>query len=176
MIAAEIPRYISHKQVWALEISAVEEGKDIEGGKAKFVSFAEPGYAAIECPADMFARYTPVKGDFLVEYSDGYKSFSPRKAFLEGYSREQSPKQHQGLAVAGYQPQNSVAVHGVNENKKLEEQVLRQIDVLSAHKTLAVDARWLSIGRTAIEQGFMAINRSIFKPSRVNLPEDEDGD
>jgi hypothetical protein len=32
-----------------------------------------------------------------------------------------------------------------------------------------VDQRWLAIGRTHIEQGFMAINRSIFRPERVKL-------
>ena len=30
--------------------------------------------------------------------------------------------------------------------------------------------RWLAIGRTHIEQGFMAINRAIFRPDRVEIP------
>jgi hypothetical protein len=33
--------------------------------------------------------------------------------------------------------------------------------------------RWLAIGKTDIEKGFMAVNRSVFRPSRVALPEDE---
>jgi hypothetical protein len=61
----------------------------------------------------------------------------------------------------------------VNENKKMEEQVLRQIDMLAGDKHLAVDQRWLAIGRTAIEQGFMAINRAVFKPGRVKLLGDQ---
>lgn len=75
----EMPRYVSHKKVWALEIVAVD---------GESLSFAEKGYADIDVSAEMFARYRPVPGDFYVVYADGYKSFSPRKAFLEGYTRE----------------------------------------------------------------------------------------
>lgn len=156
----EMPRYKSHKQVWALEIA------DVTGCK---LTFADEGYAPIDVPAEMFLRYTPVKGDFFVQYADGYKSFSPRQTFLEGYKREESPRQHEGLPVKGYQPQGSYAVHEVNCNKELEEKVLRQIDILASDKHLAVDQRWLAIGRTAIEQGFMAINRAVFKPARIAL-------
>ncbi len=81
-------------------------------------------------------------------------------------------KKHEGLPVAGYKPQNSRAVDAVNRNKELEESALRQIDLLSMDGPLKVDQRWLAIGRTGIEQGFMAINRAIFKPGRVALPGD----
>lgn len=72
-----------------------------------------------------------------------------------------------GLPVAGYQPQTGTAVDLVNRNKRIEEEVLRILDELATSK---VDQRWLAIGRTAIENGFMAVNRSIFKPARVALP------
>jgi hypothetical protein len=39
-------------------------------------------------------------------------------------------------------------------------------------KALNVDQRWLAIGRTHIEEAFMAINRAVFQPQRVKLPED----
>lgn len=77
---------------------------------------------------------------------------------------------HDGLPVAGYRPQTADAVAAVNENKRLEELVLRQLDDLA--NVEPTDRRWLAIGRTAIEQGFMAVNRSIFKPSRIALPDD----
>ena len=79
--AMEMPRYISHKQVWALEIASANR-------TAGRVSFVEPGYLGVDLPDEMWARYQPVAGDFYVVYQDGYKSFSPRKAFLEGYSPE----------------------------------------------------------------------------------------
>lgn len=77
---------------------------------------------------------------------------------------------HQGLPVAGYKPQDDDKVALVNENKALEERVLRQIEKLGALD--GVDKRWLAAGRTDIEKGFMAVNRAIFQPGRVELPED----
>jgi hypothetical protein len=79
-------------------------------------------------------------------------------------------KTHEGLPVAGYRPQDGTAVQEVNTNKEAEERVLRILDDLAADPE--VDKRWLAIGRTQIEQGFMAVNRAVFKPGRVVLPED----
>ncbi len=72
---------------------------------------------------------------------------------------------HKGLPVAGYNPQQQSSVNLVNINKKVEEKILRILDELATDAS--VDKRWLAIGRTDIEKGFMAVNRSIFKPSRV---------
>lgn len=83
--AMEMPRYISHKQVWALEIDTIDDG-DWDGSRK--LTFADAGYAPITAPVEMFTRYVPVAGDYYVQYADGYKSFSPRKAFLEGYKAE----------------------------------------------------------------------------------------
>lgn len=70
-----------------------------------------------------------------------------------------------GLPVSGYKDQSAASIDKVNENKQIEEEVLRILDSLEADE--AVDQRWLAIGRTHIEQGFMAVNRSIFKPDRL---------
>ena len=85
----EMPRYVSHKKVWALEIEVVAPQNEIvNGALVRMLIFRDVGYAPETVPAEMFARYIPVPGDFYVVYADGYKSFSPRKAFLEGYTRE----------------------------------------------------------------------------------------
>ena len=75
--------------------------------------------------------------------------------------------QHEGLPVHGYRSQSQEAVVLVNSNKIIEEQVLRILDDLARREE--IDKRWLAIGRTHIEQGFMAVNRSIFKPERVDI-------
>lgn len=77
---------------------------------------------------------------------------------------------HNGLPVAGYRPQPMAKIDLVNQNKALEEQSLRAIDALKLDPD--VDQRWLATGRTDLEKAWMSINRSIFKPGRVNL----DGD
>jgi hypothetical protein len=74
---------------------------------------------------------------------------------------------YSGLPVSGYRAQQQDAVDRVNANKLAEENILRLLD---GYKQMSeVDQRWLAIGRTHIEQGFMAINRSIFRPERVKL-------
>lgn len=65
------------------------------------------------------------------------------------------------LPVAGYVAQSTDKVALVNANKIAEEAVLR-----------ILDGRWLAIGCTHIEQGFMAVNRAVFQPQRVQLQED----
>ena len=74
---------------------------------------------------------------------------------------------HEGLPVSGYRPQSDAAVAVVNESKNVEEGLLRFLDGLASIPE--IDPRWLAIGRTQIEQGFMAVNRAVFKPSRVEL-------
>lgn len=77
---------------------------------------------------------------------------------------------HEGLPVAGYKPQGAEALAAVNGNKWLEELLLRRLDVLAADPS--IDKRWLAIGRTAIEQGFMAVNRAVFQPGRIEIDTD----
>jgi len=87
--AREMPRYKSHKQVWALEILQVidQRGGEREG----CVTLTFLGWPSRILPAghDLLKRYQPKDGDFLVVYNKGtpdeYESFSPRKQFLEGY-------------------------------------------------------------------------------------------
>lgn len=74
---------------------------------------------------------------------------------------------HNSLPVDGYKPESTETVALVNHNKQMEELVLQRLDDLAALPD--VDKRWLAIGRTGIEQAFMAINRAIFKPGRVTL-------
>ena len=77
----------------------------------------------------------------------------------------------QGLPVPGYRPQSNDAVAAVSRLKIAEERILRELDALAKDTALKVDPRWFAIGRTAIEQGFMAVNRSVFKPGRVEIDE-----
>lgn len=81
MAQAEMPKYECHKKVWALEIAKVTHGDGY------VIHPADKGYGPVPVDGEIFARYMPEPGDFYVVYSDGYKSISPRKAFLEGYTR-----------------------------------------------------------------------------------------
>lgn len=87
-VAAEMPRYQCHKKVWALKIDSVS---------GTTITPADKRYAPFDVPAEMFLRYVPVAGDYYVLYADKYASFSPAKAFEEGYTLE-SEVQPQRLA------------------------------------------------------------------------------
>ncbi len=78
--------------------------------------------------------------------------------------------QHQPLPVHGYTPQGSDTVGLVNTNKVVEEKLLRILD--DYRRAACVDQRWLAVATTHIEQGFMALNRAVFKPSRIKLEGD----
>jgi hypothetical protein len=80
------------------------------------------------------------------------------------------------LPVASYkkeQPAEFIAL--VNENKILEERVLRQIETMQLYEAAnghKHDGRSISLAKTAIQDGFMWLTRAVFQPGRVALPED----
>lgn len=76
------------------------------------------------------------------------------------------------LPVQGYRPQSQATIDLANEGKILEEQVLRYLDKLAETGECPIDQRWLAIGRTDIQKGFMSAIRSIFQPKRAVLPGD----
>jgi hypothetical protein len=81
--------------------------------------------------------------------------------------------EHKGLPVHGYQPQSQDAVTEVNENKVLEEHILRQLDSMRDAGPEAYDHRCIAIAQTKFQEAFMWLNRAVFRPARVKLPEDE---
>lgn len=78
---------------------------------------------------------------------------------------------HNGLPVAGYKPQSDEKVAVVNFNKQLEERVLRQIESMNVNGEF--DGRMMALAKTGIQEAFMWLNRAVFQPGRVELPEDK---
>jgi hypothetical protein len=88
--SCEMPRYVSHKKVWALEIkTVVPDGSAPRGAAGScIITPVERGYAPFRVDEEYCRKHNPQAGGYYVVYADGYKSFSPRKAFLEGYKRD----------------------------------------------------------------------------------------
>ena len=92
--------------------------------------------------------------------------------------------EHSGLPVSGYTKQSDAKVALVNENKILEERVLLQIDKMNKHnmdmesagigKSGQHDPRMMALARTDIQEAFMWLNRAVFQPTRIDLPEDNE--
>lgn len=84
MVDAEMPRYQCHKKVWALKIAAIEIHKD----QSATIAPEHARYAPFTTAAGWGERWKGSKNDlgYYVVYDDGYKSWSPTKAFEEGYT------------------------------------------------------------------------------------------
>jgi hypothetical protein len=85
-IGRELPRYQSHKQVWALKIKSIEDPNNATDG-SRLLYFEEDGYSPICVDSNYMTKHNPQVGGYYVAYADGYISWSPAQAFEEGYTR-----------------------------------------------------------------------------------------
>lgn len=75
-----------------------------------------------------------------------------------------------GLPVKGYKPtQEDWKIALVNQNKVLEEKILRQIDFLATGPYVkGLNQRDIQMARGMIEDAFMRLNRGVFQPQRLD--------
>lgn len=66
--------------------------------------------------------------------------------------------------IKGYYELSRLQVHLINDFKTLEQDILRAIQTVA--ETYHPDKRWMAIGKTHIEQGFMAIVKAITQPEK----------
>jgi hypothetical protein len=80
----ELPKYKCHKEVWALKLESVSH----DGTGLVNLTFENKRYAPIVVDLAWLDRFNGNKDDYgyYVIYADGYESWSPTKAFEEGYS------------------------------------------------------------------------------------------
>jgi spore coat polysaccharide biosynthesis protein SpsF (cytidylyltransferase family) len=85
----ELPRYRCHKEVWALKIKDMsrQDGPGDPADSPAILTFEEAGYDPIRVSADFMFKHGPKPGGYLVVYEDGYRSFSPARAFEAGYTK-----------------------------------------------------------------------------------------
>ena len=85
-VQCEMPKYCSHKIVHALKIEKVTYVDGNDNGIAVIMP-ADEGYASFQVDAEYTRKHKPKPGGYYVVYKDGYKSWSPAKAFEEGYTK-----------------------------------------------------------------------------------------
>lgn len=93
-VSAELPRYRSHKTVWALKIASItldadeaqKTGRETDGGAV--ITPVEAAYAPFKVDAAYVRKHEPKAGGYFVQYADGYKSWSPADVFEDGYTPE----------------------------------------------------------------------------------------
>lgn len=86
----QMPRYKSHKTVWALQIKEVRRLSSDAFGSTWIVIPVEDGYEPVTVSSYYIQKHQPEAGGYLVQYADGYQSYSPQKAFEEGNTRMDS--------------------------------------------------------------------------------------
>ena len=81
----QLPRWKCHKEVWAAKILRID---DTPVGPRLVLTFdgqRESAYADVV--PEWLAKHSPQIGGYYVQYTDGYKSYSPAAAFESGYTR-----------------------------------------------------------------------------------------
>jgi hypothetical protein len=85
-----MPRYQSHKTVWALKIKAIHhqvrsENEETDGTAT--ITPEDDGFAPFVVDREYMLKHKPQVGGYYVQYEDGYKSWSPAQPFEQGYTR-----------------------------------------------------------------------------------------
>ena len=93
----ELPKYVCHKEVWALKIAKIQAarpdgpyhvacGKNEETDGSAMITPENEKYPPFHVSREYMQKHSPVEGGYYVQYEDGYKSFLPAEAFEDGYS------------------------------------------------------------------------------------------
>ena len=78
--------------MWALKIKAIAFDVDLadaagrETDGSAMITPDEPSYAPFRVDREYLKKHRPSVGGYWVKYDDGYESFSPAQAFIEGYN------------------------------------------------------------------------------------------
>lgn len=86
---AQLPKWLCHKQVWAAKIHEIYGGIDEGLHDTRLVLDFGAGKedALVKVSDAWFDKHKPETGGYYVRYEDGYESYSPAKAFEDGYER-----------------------------------------------------------------------------------------
>ena len=92
-VQMELPRYKSHKEVWALKIARLQpslgdrvSGPNEETDGGLIVTPENERYAPFKVSREYALKHKPEIGGYYVRYQDGYESWSPADAFEDGYT------------------------------------------------------------------------------------------
>ena len=119
-VGTEMPRYKSHKEVWALKIKSIVFDSDLAketnretDGSATIIP-EEAGYAPFKVNHEYCNKHKPQAGGYYVVYEGGYKSWSPADAFEDGYKPSKFESMNFGQAIEALKEGKSVQRKGWN--------------------------------------------------------------
>lgn len=158
--------YKSHKTVKAAKITAIDTAAGAVEGWELRIHTDDGGATEYKKNAAIFARYMPVVGDYFVVYSDEYVSFSPAKAFEEGYA-EIGAAPATMPSTSDARVLNNVMRHNYRVLSQAEKEQMLQVkdagllfyDVVES----IGQSRELSIAKTKIEEATMWATKHLTK-------------
>jgi Ser/Thr protein kinase RdoA (MazF antagonist) len=72
------------------------------------------------------------------------------------------------MQILGYRKLDETEIEAINALKELEALTLHVVDMLKKEQP-ELDARWIAIGKTNLEQAYMAFARAIARPEPVKV-------
>jgi hypothetical protein len=136
------PIFQCHKRVRALKIHAVTSN-----ALGAYLIF-ESGNTPMQMDFDWQAKHRPQDGGYLVVYDDGYASFSPAKAFEEGYTRLEAMAQSASSGVT-----SGIGIGTEHDTRTIEQEIQDKgltaprvtpadidVNIVSEHYFTAADA------------------------------------
>lgn len=147
-------KYKCHKVVWAMKIVGFDFPPKGEESKGVLLLGQEHNEFVSQ---EYFNHHTPEVGGYYVKYSDGYESYSPAKAFEEGYSEIPSDeKVYKKIdnnfmyhSPIGDQPKKYSAIRGIGK------------EIAYLIEALVPDSREKSLAMTKLEEAVMWANAGI---------------
>lgn len=106
----EMPKYRSHKEVWALKIETITV---LDDGSADIVP-ADERFGTFKVSKEYVDKHKPKKGGYYVQYEGGYESWSPADAFEKGNSLIKCNVFSFGMAIEALRIGKKVARTGWN--------------------------------------------------------------
>lgn len=174
-------KFKSHKIVEAVKIADIRPNPENGGAFLVPMSTGERMMDSIPVSRAYLLKHEPKPFGYYVKYPDGYESFSPAEAFEGGYTAVDAyPTPVETLTtgqpkITGYRNLSQDEIDLMNEGKALAEQCGAFITKLRSHANsggtpverdyLQLDQRWISIGATDLQRGFMAVIRGIAQPT-----------
>jgi len=89
----EMPKYQSHKKVWALKIEIIIFDRDLaklqnrDTTGTATIKPSDKDYQPFQVDAGYVRKHAPEAGGYFVQYEGGYKSYSPAEEFEKGYTK-----------------------------------------------------------------------------------------
>jgi hypothetical protein len=162
-----LPEYISHKVVRATKIIDILEVETSTGNHvlAVLVNDVE---SVIPVTQEWMDKRTPEPGGYFVVYEDGYTSYSPAKAFEEGYTPS-APQQTTRLTGEDVPPEiPAYQQRVIEESEELNERLakLNQFIVSNLFMAVAKDEQV----RLKAQKAAMAMYAAVLNERIANFP------